>query len=234
MQGSHPSSPVSRALSLKEKWPLVLAVLLGLALLERPTWPGRSAALWVPAAGIGMALLFWFGYRSALLLIPAAFLAGLGQMLLASGTPSWLVLTESLADGVFQAGALAAGLWAYRRCVPGEPNLSDPRSAIGILVVQGLVFGAFSQLRSLQVWIFGSWDFLLHRDVAAWWVAQALGVYALTPPLLLFLTPWLVHWGLLDLERTREGRGHAPHSLLGMPATLRMQRLTRGAWLEVG
>jgi PAS domain S-box-containing protein len=210
----------------------VLAVLLGLALVEHPTWPGRSTALWVPATGLGMALLFWFGYRAALLLIPAAFLAGLGNQLLAGGADDWTIVAESLGDGVLQAGALAVGLWAFRRCVPGEPSLSDPRSAIGFLVVPGLVLAAFSLLRSFPVWILGTTDFPLQRDVAAWWVAQALGLYALTPPLLLFVTHWLIHWGLLDPERP--GESQAIPSLLGMPDSLRALRLTRGAWVEIG
>ncbi len=183
-------------------WATPLLALLLLALVHPLSWPGQPAPLWFPSSGLGLALIAWFGLRAALLLLAAVLLAAVRGALWPAVVPpgEWPGLLAAAAyEGAFQVAMLAAAWRAFRRA-GGQPDLRDPWSAVLFLLVPGAVLGLFALLRALPVWLAGG-DFSLPREAATYWVGQALGVFALTPPLLVLLGQWGVggEWGAKDL-----------------------------------
>src|SRR5438552_1907816 len=71
---------------------LLPAVLL-LALVHPLSWPGRPAPLWFPSAGLGLALVAWFGPKAAALVAAGALLAAARTLWLGPTTGGhWLTL----------------------------------------------------------------------------------------------------------------------------------------------
>src|SRR5262249_11241912 len=166
---------------------LVLALLL-LALVHPPSWPGVPAPLWFPSAGLGLALIAWFGPRAAGLLLLASLLAGVRAGLWPAPLPAaeWpALLGRAAPQGAVPVAVLAAAWVGYRRA-DGAEALRDPDSAILFLLVPGAVLAAFALLRTLPVWLASSAAFPLLREAGAYWVGQSLGLLALAPPLLVW------------------------------------------------
>jgi PAS domain-containing protein len=164
-----------------------------------------------------------------LLVAADAILAALQSRLL--GTPAGVRAGAAGAAGAFwEAGLQAAEAWAawscYHHLARGARCLGDPRSAVAfLLAVPVLVTGLFAPLHALGAWLLGAPPAALLHAAGACWMSRALGIVAVTPPLLALLTPVLVRRGLArpgaDAD-TAEDRGASA------------ERLVRGDWVEVG
>src|SRR5947209_4571129 len=132
-------------------WRVLLPGLLLLHASNPLAWGQAPPALWVPAAGIGLALIAWFGPRAALLIaldgLLVALQAHLTGSLPARGGP-WHGLGLAVGDGLLRALELALAWWLYHRVARGARLLSDPRSAVLFLfLVPGAVTGLFAVAR---------------------------------------------------------------------------------------
>jgi PAS domain S-box-containing protein len=218
------------------RWGVALSAVLAVYLAG---WLGHGQAvppLWSPVAGLGLALVAWFGRRFALaclagggllVVLHAAAALGLGW-----GPPQGLAVLPWLAlTGLLDAAEPVAAWWLYHTHARGSRRLADPRSATQfIFLVPGVVAGASALLRAAgvgalagvglgvtdPVQVGGPWLVVL------FWLARALGVLVVAPPLLVALTPWLTRRGLVR----REGE------LAGIAAGAEQGTLCWGDWLE--
>jgi PAS domain S-box-containing protein len=162
------------------------------ALFPRPP-TSQGPFLWFPPAGIGLALVAWLGPRGALLAALSGLTVALQMAFVGTfaGIGPGLNLAALLHDGVAAAGLVVA--WRlYHHTAAGARGLGDPRSAILFLFLVGGLGAALVGLG--QALLAGSATEgltpLVGRMVAEG-LAWALGVLALTPPLLVMLTPCL-------------------------------------------
>jgi hypothetical protein len=88
-----------------------LAALAGLHFLQPSAWGLTAPALWLPVAGLGLALVAWFGPLAALLVLVDGVLVALQGWLLGTvdGWGAW----TAVGDGLLLAAALPAGWWFY-------------------------------------------------------------------------------------------------------------------------
>ncbi len=219
---------------------LGLLALLLLAGVHPLTWRRAMPALWHPAAGLGLALIAWFGLPAVALVFLGCLLAGglaawqTPQLFPCEGTALGVLV---VADSFLLAGELSLAWWLYQYRGRGSRELNDPRSAILYLfLVPCLVLGLFAVLRTgLVVVLCGGWQesrlsaqgvIDLSVSVANFWLGHALGVLIVTPPLLALVTPFLVRrrWAVPEVvdESLVAHRGH--------PET---HGLTRGDWIEI-
>jgi PAS domain S-box-containing protein len=212
----------------------VVVVALVLLHLSHPlTWGRPWPGLWFPPAGLGLALVAWFGPRCAVWLLADGLLIALqaGFVGLLSGAEGPLRTSGLLAaDAVLGAAELPLAWWLYHRRARGARQLGDPRSAILFLVlVPGAVTGLFALARA------GLFTLAPPAAGAAgtpaywlgiFWMGRALGILVLAPPLLVTVTPWLVRRGLSAAEDVDEAgatsRGHGG-----------LEWARRGDWVEL-
>ncbi|HZY87914.1 MAG TPA: PAS domain S-box protein [Gemmataceae bacterium] len=208
-----PAAPPGRS----RLW-VVLGSLVLLHLSHPLTWGRPWPGLWFAPAGLGLALVAWFGPRFAvwlladglLVALQAGFVGLLGEAerpLRASGLLAF--------DAVLGAVELPLAWWLYHSRARGARQLGDPRSAILFLVlVPGLVTGLFALARAGLFTLAppAGAEGGLARWLGVFWLGRALGVLVLAPPLLVTLTPWLVRRGLSAAEDVDEAgatsRGH--------------------------
>jgi PAS domain S-box-containing protein len=211
------AGPGGRASADRQIW---LAI-LGLALLHlgHPlSWGFSTPGYWFPPLGVGLALVAWLGPRALLLILLQGFLLRSYTWIL--GTP--LTWTATVGDAVLTSTEVWAAWWCARRLADGSRGFADPRSTcLFLLLVPGLCVGLFAAARSLGALgdgaaAFGSW-------VSATWVSHALGVLALTPPLFVAATPWLVGHGL---ARATACSNHPSNEMLISPPRW-------GDWVEI-
>lgn len=141
--------------------------------------------MWLPASGLGLALVAWLGLGLAPVLALDLFLV---RFFLRDQ-----VVARALTDSCLLAGESALAWWAYHRLAGGSGRLQDPRSAtIFLLIVPGALAAAMACVQALSwAWMAG----ITHNfwSVAgALWMSRALGILALAPPLLVVATPFLV------------------------------------------
>ena len=185
-------------------WVRVSFALAVIHLAQPLAWGPPRVPVWSPVAGLGLVLVAWFGWR-----IGAGILAASGLLLVArhltraflsESDPlldlSWILLETTL----LPLGAVSAW-WLYHTVARGNPRMGDPRSAIlFVLLVPGLVallsaladLGFASLLGTPDL---GAGDFLRH--LASFWLARALGMLVVVPPLFVLATPWLHRQGWL-------------------------------------
>lgn len=174
---------------------LLLAVSLAAFHLSHPlAWLPAGARLWYPSIGLGLVLTAWFGWRGVVLAVLDCWLIRL------TTTADPLVPLPPWADAGLLGLILAAGWWCYREFGQGLRRINDPRSATAfLLIVPGAVVAAFALVRA---WLSGAeafWPAMVYL-----WLAQALGILALTPLLLAVLTPWLARRRWINVEIREE------------------------------
>lgn len=178
-----------------------------------------NGSLWFPAAGIALVLVAWFGKRAALLPVAAALAVAALTAPGGRGT-----FADATVDGVVAASEGLLGCLLFLRVARGARRLSDPRSAVQfLLLVPGCVacLGAagrvaFSAACGMPVAM---------NNVVALWLAHALGMAVVAPPLLVSLTPWLVRRGF-----TAEDASAAAPVL---PGPIGADRLAAGDVVEI-
>jgi PAS domain-containing protein len=167
------------------------AALLGVALLllcHPLTW-GVGDALWAPQAGVGLALCAWLGGRGALAVLAGTALAAARDRLLG---PPTLTAASALAEPLVAAAQAAGAWWLYQRGAGGARGLGDPRSAVlFLLLAPGLAAAAGVAARAAVAALSGG-----DGAFVGPWLAEALGVAVLAPPLLVGATPALARRGL--------------------------------------
>ena len=183
---------------------VVAAVLLSLT--NPLTWAAPHLPLWSPAAGLGLVVIAWFGWRDAAVpLAGAALLLFAGRGLLgtpgAEGRAAWLAWVA--AEATLAAAAPALAWWTYHSLAGGQRRLADPRSATQFVLVPTAALGAVALARLLAAWLVGPAG-LLDRGAgllfAGYWLELALGTLVVAPPLLVLCTPRLARAGLLAPE----------------------------------
>ena len=99
------------------------AVGLVMLLATHPLMWGRPVpASWLPMAGLGLALIAWFGFRATLLVFVATLLANAAALLYApsllpaAGAPGWFL---GIADAVLTAGELHLAWACYQYLARG-------------------------------------------------------------------------------------------------------------------
>lgn len=188
-------------------------------------WASAYPPLWFPPAGIGLALLAWFGPRALPWLVAAAGTSALQVWLTGAGHGNgW---TAALASTEMLMAALEAGMgWlAYHRLARGARDVGDPRSALlFLLLIPGAAVGLGALGRAALNWAIGTTPTL--AIVAVLWIEHALGIVVLAPPLLAAFTPWLVRRDLV--------REETPDAAPLLPGPVGADRMTLGDKIEVG
>jgi len=197
--GVSPSSRTSPRL-------VVLLAFLPLLHLSNPLTRGDiGPGLWYPPAGLGLALIAWYGRRAALWLAMDGLLVVLQVMLwrlLRAEDGRGVELGLAGFDAVVGAVLLQASWWLYHERGGGARGLGDPRSALRFLfLVPGLGIGIGAVLHTaLLCSLLESSTEAWRMHLATFWLSRALGVMILTPLLLVVLTPWLSRRGLVPPE----------------------------------
>jgi PAS domain S-box-containing protein len=218
--------------------PRTAAILAGLALLHLThplAWGALPPNAWFPPAGIGLALVAWFGPRLAWLIAADGVLVVL-QALLLSGFapgPAAPLLALTAADALLGAAGLALGWWLYHHLAEGARTFGDPRSAVLFLfLVPGAAAVTAAAGHAAAGWALGGGSFV--GMLGDWWLAWVLGLMALAPPLLVLGTPWLVRRSLAQPEvvpaRPVHGAG-GTEWVLRWPVAI--ERLGRGDAVEI-
>jgi PAS domain S-box-containing protein len=216
---------------LRRQRTIVLASFLLLHLTNPLTWGEVGAALWFPSAGLGLALIAWFGRRAALWLALDGLLVVAQTLLMSRLRLNEFNFTPILAviDALLGASLLLLGWWLYHTRTRGARGLSDPRSAMRFLfLVPGISLGVWAMLhtvvyaalteQSAQAW---------QTEFPAFWLSRGLGVVILTPLLLVALTPWLARRGLVRPD-SEESDSKEPLDVVGGG-----ERLSWGDGLEL-
>ena len=191
-------------------------------------WGRPVPASWLPMAGLGLALIAWFGFGATLRSSssppcwPMRRRCCSPVLAARRGVPGWSL---AIADAVLTAGELHLAWECYHYLARGARELTDPKSAILYLIlVPGLVTGAAAVLQIAVVVMATGERFSIDLALATW-LGLALGLLIVTPPLLSLVRPgwsaaaWPSRGGRRELVAHR---GH-PESA----------RLTRGDWIEI-
>jgi PAS domain S-box-containing protein len=202
-----PSTLAARSAPPRVPSPLLGVLLLhlahpltwGLLLPQLPRTQGPAGPLlWFPPVGLGLALVAWFGPRAAWLAVVAAVSVALQTLAIhaVAGQAVGSALVGAVQDGLAAAG-LPLAWWLYHTRAGGVRTLAEPRSAIQFLflvpgLAGGLVALAQTAVASLVVTPGAAGFGLL---LLGNWLAWALGVLALAPPLLVLLTAPLLRRG---------------------------------------
>jgi PAS domain-containing protein len=164
---------------------------------------GSDQGMWLPALGLGVALLAWTTWW--LLPIFAA-LALAVNLLFPAGRPAAVV------DALLLAGQIGVSWWAYHALARGSRWLEDPRSCVLFLVlVPGLIAAGFALIQALL------WTALRAEAPALWvlfgtlWLSRILGLLVPMPLLLVLVTPWLSRERLISVEPPVGVRGNPWH-----------------------
>jgi PAS domain S-box-containing protein len=205
------------------------------------TWGSSATPLWSPPAGLGLALVAWFGWRfgasvlaccGVLLVVQNLFRLLLGQ---AAPPPAWVAVEA----GVGIAEPLFAW-WLYHVQARGSRRLVDPRSATQfVMLVPILAASAVALVRTTLAQVVGlvvpGADSVGGLFLGLW-LEHALGLMVVAPPLLVLGTPWLLRYGLIprSLQADRLGLPSAPVALPGGAiAPDSVSSNTWGEWLEL-
>jgi PAS domain S-box-containing protein len=198
-------------------WLAALGLLL-LVLSDPRLWQGGAAGLWFPPAGLGLVLIAWLGLWAAGLVAGGVLFVG------ALTRQPGVVLLQPVLEALVVGAEVGLGWWCYHSGAGGMRRLGEPRSAvIFLLLVPGCAAGGAAVLLSALRHALGHPSIDLVSLASALWVAHALGLLALAPPLLVLATPWLQRHGLAVASprpggRAADGRRSGPVSV--WPATL--------------
>ncbi len=159
---------------------------------------GHESSVWLPALGIGLALVSWFGFWSLPFLMAGLFLARLVTH--ASPPlphPVWLIVWDS----VLLTAQIGVSWWLYAVKAKGSRWLDDPRSAtVFMLIVPGAVTTVAACVQAL------AWKTAGVPAGADYWqlagtlgVSHALGLLTIAPALLVVITPLLVRAAFIQV-----------------------------------
>jgi PAS domain S-box-containing protein len=211
---------------------LVLTSLLFLHATNPLAWGQVGSCLWYPPAGIGLALIAWFGPRAALwLAFDGLLVAGQAWLVnrFGSGQVNTVDLKLAALDAAFGAAILCLAWRLYQTHTRSACDLRDPTLAKRFLfLVPCLGVGTWAALHT-------AWFALLteqsasawRMELSAFWLSRALGVMILTPLLLLLMTAWLTRRGLVRSESAECEPNGAFDSLGGA------ERFTLGEGVEL-
>lgn len=164
---------------------------------------GGDLALWLPALGVGVALLSW---TSCWLLPIFAVEALLAYLLFAADAP------VAVLDALLLVGQIGLSWWAYRALARGSRWLEDPRSCVlFLMLVPGLIAAGFALIEALL------WTALRAAAPPLWplfgvlWLSRILGLLVPMPLLLVLGTPWLSRHQLITVEPPVGVRGNPWH-----------------------
>ncbi len=203
---------------------LLLACVPLLHLTTPLAWGQTGTGWWYPPAGLGLALIAWFGARAALWIALDGLLV-VGQIallrLLSPDRGTEYELLRASLDAVLGAGIMLASWWCYHRRAGGARNLDDSRSAMLFLfVVPGAGAGLWAILHFGLAWLIsGGAPAAWRTELAAFWLSRALGVLILTPLLLAGLTRWLSSRDLVLPETDGERKSSLDVVGVGEPLT---------------
>jgi PAS domain-containing protein len=184
---------------------LWLLVAAGLIAFPLALALGGDAGLWLPALGVGVALVSW----TAWWLLPLLAIEALAVSLLFATDR-----TRSVLGALLLVAQIGVSWWAYRALARGARWLEDPRSCVLFLVlVPGLIAAGFALVQALL------WTALAAQPSALWilfgtlWMSRILGLLVPMPLLLVLLTPWLSRQGLIAPDPPLGVRGNPWHRL---------------------
>jgi PAS domain-containing protein len=166
-------------------WPILAAGLVGFAgcLLI-----GGDTGLWLPALGVGVALVAWTSWW----ILPLLTL----EVLLFRLLPD--INQLSLLDGFLLAAQIGLSWWAYHTLARGSRWLEDPRSCMLFLVlVPGLIAAGFALAQALIWRALRTPAEPLWQLFGALWLSRSLGLLVPLPLLLVLLTPLLARHRLI-------------------------------------
>lgn len=175
---------------LAPSWPVVAVGLL--AFPPCLLFLGDDTGLWLPALGLGIALVSWTSWWVLPLLAIEILLCRLP-----AANDSKLAVIDSL----LLAGQIGLSWWAYHGLARGSRWLEDPRSCMIFLVlVPGVIAAGFALAQALltQAPIFAP-----SQAAPVWtlfgtlWLSRILGVLVPLPLLLVLVTPVLTRQRLL-------------------------------------
>jgi PAS domain S-box-containing protein len=201
-----------------------VVALLALWLSHPLTWSSSAAPLWSPPAGLGLALVAWFGWRfgASLLACSGALLLihNLIRLLLVQKAPSpgWVIVEATL--GVVEP---VLAWWLYHYQARGSRRLIDPRSATQfVLLVPVVTAAAVALIRTILADLVGPPALAgesFGNVLVLFWLDHALGLMVIAPPLLVLATPWLLRRGLIPPGREADRPGEPDRSGLLTAAT---------------
>jgi PAS domain S-box-containing protein len=221
-------------LSPRVPWWLLLAGLVALDLTNPFTWGRSPPHTWFPPAGIGLALIAWFGVRGTLLVLVGLLLPVVQGFVLDwfFSTPNWGALALQLSEVLLLAAQLQLAWALYSRsgnalrgARSGARTLGDPRSVVlFLLFVVGLAPAFVAVLRATGQWLHPGPAFTgFGTALLEAWLSQALGLIVVAPVLLVTTTPWLVQRGYALPEAVDDPQEHRGVSL---------DQPTPGDWVE--
>jgi PAS domain S-box-containing protein len=208
------------------RWLLAVAGLVVLHVTHPLTWGQFGPGVCFLPLGFALALIAWLGPRAVLLVAGDGFLVGLQAWLLGllPGTEgAFPLLVVLLGEPVLTALEAWAAWTLFTHVCRGPTSLSDPPKAVAFLViVPGYVAGAAALL---QVGLLRAQDLLAAEtwwQLPAIWLGRSLGTLAVTPLLLVAITP---HLARLKLLAPTWRRFHPERAVTG--------RLRLGDWIEI-
>lgn len=158
---------------------------------------GENAGIWLPGLGLGIVLVAWLGWRIFPFLAAGLVLLVVRDWLAQRGPPVLLGLT----DAALHIGQIGLSWWLYHHVARGSRWLDDPRSAtIFLLLVPGLLALSTACLQALAWWIAFDRAAPLAMLAARFWLTRMLGILAVTPILIVAVTPLLLRYRLVMLE----------------------------------
>jgi integral membrane sensor domain MASE1 len=206
-------------------------------LVAAANWLTRSDSpppLWSPAAGLGLALVAWLGWRFAVgVLLGAGLVVVVLSAVLGAveGTLTGSSLVYLALLGILDAAEPAFAWWMYHQKGKGSRRLADPGSAtLFVFLVPGVAAALSALLRAVLTWGYEPADGAtlgFSRLLVLFWLARALGMLILGPPLLVIVTPWLLRRGFIQGEQVSERQGEWDRS--GTPPAFGLARAETGA-----
>ncbi len=188
----------------RRRWIGLLAFLSLLHLTNPLAWGISGSGCWYPPAGLGLALIAWFGPRAAWWLALDGLLVVLQACLWrlpGQPPPGGSELILAGLDAVLGAAVLRASWWLFHEEGRGVGDWNDPRTAKRFLfLVPGLCLGSWAVLHVILAALIREGSISWRMELASFWLSWALGVMVLTPLLLVMATPWLSRRGLVEAE----------------------------------
>jgi PAS domain S-box-containing protein len=211
-------------------------------------WRGTGPTLWKPAAGFGLVLVAWFGWRFGVGVLLGGGLVAIGVSALLgierSAAGAW-VLVYGIVSVVLNSVEPAFAWWVYRQRAHGSRRLADPRSATQfVFLIPGLTAALSALARAALLAVLPAGAALAGATFAEltlhFWLSRALGMLIVAPPLLVIATPWLIRRGTVGAEppgdRPAEWERRLPFQQGGstLSQVLLGGRATVGDWVEIG
>jgi PAS domain-containing protein len=164
---------------------------------------GGDMGLWLPAVGVGVAILSWTSWWLLPILAVEAVLV---HMLLSADR------AIAVGDAVLLAAQIGLSWWAYHTLARGSRWLEDPRSCmLSLVLVPGLIAAGFALVQALVLHALQEPTIPLWSLFGVLWLSRILGLLVPMPLLLVLVTPWLSRQQLIAVEPPMGVRGNPWH-----------------------